>query len=140
MPKGERAKGESAQVGENAQEGESAQGRECPRGQECLGESAKGDGIQDGHNCDDGCNGHKIRLQWRMTAPESRRHSSIPWHRGLVQAQLGPTKHQQQQKPCVWQPHPLPREGIRLLPLAAFERPLLVSLMDVRSSGQSAKA
>ena len=56
MPKGERAKGESAQVGESAQEGESAQGRGCPRGQEYVGESAKGDGTQavcdryDGYN------------------------------------------------------------------------------------------
>ena len=145
MPKGERAKGESAQVGESAQEGESAQGRECPRGQECPGESAKDDGTQavcegyDGIHNGHKCNGHKIRLHWRMTALESRKstrkskrrlqltesrwttrgslltesrmHSSIPRRRGLVQAQLGPMVDTQQQKPCVWKLIQLPREG-----------------------------
>ena len=63
MPKGERA-----------QNGEIAKCNGIQAA--CDGQSAKCDGIQavcDGHKCNDGCNGHKIRLHWRMTAPMTRK-------------------------------------------------------------------
>ena len=93
-----------------------------PKGERAQnGEGAKCNGIQ--ASCD-GCNGHKIQKSTGM------RQCSLP----LIERWW---IHSSRSRACV---SLIPPAGgsMQLLP-AAFERPPLVSLMAVRSSGHSAK-
>ena len=114
MPKGERA--------------QNGEGAKCNGIQaSCDDQSAKCDGIQTvcgGHKCNDGCNGQKIQKSTGM------RQCSLP----LIERWW---THSSRSRACM---SLVPPAGgsMQLLP-AAFERPPLVSLMAVRSSGHSAK-